>query len=180
MAFKTKPAFAVWITGLPSSGKSTLAAALLKRLNGFGLDVAVLESDELRKILTPRPVYGEEERNTFYQAMAYVGELLVEHGVPVIFDATANRRVYRDRARQQIVNFLEVYVDCPLAICMERDPKGVYRRAREGGASTVPGLQASYEAPEYPDVIIRGDRESPDAAAETVISALIARGYVKG
>lgn len=151
----------------------------MKNLNALGMDVAVLESDELRKFLTPHPVYSEEERNTFYQAMAYVGMLLVEHGVPVIFDATANRRVYRDRARQQIAKFLEVYVDCPLAICMKRDPKEVYRKAQQGGANTVPGLQAPYEPPERPDVIVRGDRESPEAAAEDVVAALIEKRYVQ-
>jgi hypothetical protein len=70
---------------------------------------------------------------------------LVEHGVPVIFDATANRRSYRER-------FLEVYVDCPLEVCIARDPKGIYRNARQGAAGNVPGLQTAYEPPEDPDV----------------------------
>ena len=172
-------AFAVWITGLPSSGKSTLAAALARELQARRVDVAVLESDELRTIFTPRPVYSEEERDQFYQAMAYVGKLLVEHGVPVIFDATANRRRYRDRARQQIAKFFEVYVDCPLTVCMQRDPKGIYRNAKEGGAGTVPGLQAAYEPPEFPEVVVRGERDSPEAAAQTVLSALIAKCYLR-
>jgi len=151
----------------------------VKRLDALGIDVAVLESDELRKVFTPHPVYSEEERNTFYQAMAYIGKLLVEHGVPAIFDATANRRVYRDRARHQIVKFLEVYVDCPLTVCTQRDPKGVYRKAQEGGASTVPGFQVPYEPPACPDVIVSGDRDSPEAAAENVVSALIERRYLQ-
>ena len=71
-------------------------------------------------------------RDTFYRQMAYVGSLLVEHGVPVIFDATANRRAYRERARRQIGRFIEVYVDVPLETCMARDPKGIYRSAAAG------------------------------------------------
>lgn len=177
---RTKPAFALWITGLPSSGKSTLAAAIVKQLETQGVDIAVLESDVLRRILTPRPVYSEEERNTFYQAMVYVGKLLVDHGVPVLFDATANRRIYRDRARQQIPRFLEIYVDCPLAICQARDPKGVYRKAREGLSETVPGVQAAYEPPERPDLVVRGDSEPPEQAAHRVLSLLMERGYVEG
>lgn len=136
---RTRDSFAVWITGLPASGKSTIAAKLTAQLSAQGVDVALLESDELRKIFTPHPRYDPEERDTFYRQMVYLGVLLTQHGVPVIFDATANRRVYRDWARQQISKFLEVYVECPLATCIARDPKGIYRRAREGGAETVPG-----------------------------------------
>ena len=106
----------------------------------------MLESDELRKVFTPDPHYDEKERDIFYRQMVYIGALLTTHGVPVLFDATANRRAYRELARQQIPQFLEVYVDSPLQTCIARDPKGIYRNASQGGASTVPGIQAEYEA----------------------------------
>jgi adenylylsulfate kinase len=170
--------FALWITGLPASGKSTLAAALKSQLAERGIDVAVLESDSLRKILTPHPRYDEEERDTFYRQMAYIGALLVEHGVPVIFDATGNMRVYRTRAREQIHRFLEIYVDAPVSVCMARDPKGIYRQAQAGGTATLPGVQAAYEPPEAPDLIVHGDRESPEAAAQRVVALLSERGYL--
>jgi adenylylsulfate kinase len=175
---RTRDAFAVWITGLPACGKSTIAAKLIAQLNARGVDVALLESDELRKILTPHPRYDPEERDTFYRQMVYVGVLLTRHGVPVIFDATANRRVYRDWARQQISKFVEVYVECPLATCIARDPKGIYRRAREGEAATVPGLQAAYEAPEMPEVVLYGDRDAPENAARRVITKLEEMSYL--
>jgi adenylylsulfate kinase len=168
----------VWITGLPASGKSTIAASLTAQLSDRGVDVAVLESDELRKIFTPHPRYDPEERDNFYRQMAYLGVLLTRHGVPVVFDATANRRVYRDWARQQISKFVEVYVECPLATCIARDPKGIYRRAREGGPNTVPGLQTAYEAPEKPEVVLQGDREAPEEAARRVITKLVEMSYV--
>ena len=142
------------------------------------MDVALLESDELRKIFTPHPRYDPEERDIFYRQMVYLGVLLTRHGVPVIFDATANRRVYRDWARQQISKFVEVYVECPLATCIARDPKGIYRRAHEGGAETVPGLQTAYEAPEKPEVVLQGDREAPEDAARKVITKLAEMSYV--
>lgn len=170
--------FAVWITGLPASGKSTIAAALVRELSSRGVSVAVLESDALRRVLTPRPTYTEEERDVFYGAMAYIGQLLTDHGVPVIFDATGNRRAYRDRARQQIVRFAEVYVDCPVDVCAARDPKGIYREAREGTATTVPGMQAAYELPEKPEVVVRGDREAPEEAARRVVETLVKKGYL--
>lgn len=168
----------MWITGLPASGKSTLAAAVAAELADRGIDVAVLESDVLRKVLTPHPRYDEEERETFFRQMVWIGALLVRQGIPVIFDATANRRRYRDPARQQIPRFLEVYVDSPLAVCMARDPKGIYRGGREGASSTVPGLQVAYEPPLSPDVVVHGDREMPEAAAERVAAMLAVRGFL--
>lgn len=175
---KPKKAFAIWVTGLPASGKSTLVAALKAQLAGRGIDTAVLESDVLRQIFTLQPRYGEQEREAFYRQMVYIGTLLTRHGVPVIFDATANRRRYRDWAREQIPQFMEVYVDCPLELCIARDPKGIYRQAREGRANTVPGLQSGYEPPEKPDLIVDGTQEMPEAAARRAMIKLAEMGYL--
>lgn len=174
------PGFAVWITGLPASGKSTLASALREELESRGVHIAVLESDALRKILTPDPRYDARERDIFYGAMAHMGKLLTDHGVPVIFDATANRRIYRERARRSISMFLEVFVECPLSVCIARDPKGIYRKGRDGTASGVPGLQEEYEPPEMPDVVVKGDAEAPVRAALRIVSVLVEKGYLKG
>jgi adenylylsulfate kinase len=173
-----KNAFAVWVTGLPASGKSTLVAALKSHLADRGVDVAVLESDVLRQVFTPQPHYDEQERDMFYRQMTYVGTLLLEHSVPVVFDATASKRSYRDHAREQIARFLEVFVDSPLEVCVARDPKGIYRKGREGASQNVPGLQANYEPPETPDVLVYGNQETPDSAAERVIAKLIERRYL--
>lgn len=171
------PAFAVWMTGLPASGKSTITHALVGELVSRGVDVAVLESDALRLVLTPHATYSEEERETFYRSLTYIGSLLVSHGVPVIFDATANRRAYRTAARGEIERFIEVYVDCPLEVCVGRDPKGIYRKAQSGQASTVPGMQASYERPEHPDVVVSGSGDAKEAA-RTILRTLQRKGYV--
>ena len=178
MGSDAKTAFAVWVTGLPASGKSTLVAALKTQLAARGIDAAVLESDVLRQVLTPHPRYDEEERDRFYSQMVFIGVLLAEHGVPVIFDATANRRRYRDQARLKIPRFLEVYVDCPLETCMARDPKGIYRNALAKAANCVPGLQAAYEPPEHPEIVVRGDREPPQDAAARVIEELARKEYI--
>jgi adenylylsulfate kinase len=175
---RAEPAFAVWITGLPASGKSTLARALKAQLAARGVDAAVLESDALRKVWSDHPSYGQQDRDAFYRVMAYIGSVLAEHGVPVIFDATANLRAYRDRARREIPRFLEVYVECPLETCLARDPKGIYRQAREGVASSVPGVQAAYEPPENPDVLVHGGQDAPDAAAGRVIAKLVEKNYL--
>ena len=117
-------AFAIWLTGLPASGKSTIVKALKPQLEGLGCVVEVLESDAVRRILTPAPTYSHEERDLFYRALAFMGARLVAHGVTVIIDATANRRAYRDFARSLIQNFIEVAVECPLELAMQRDYKG--------------------------------------------------------
>ncbi len=179
MERSAKDGFAIWVTGLPASGKSTLVSALKTKLADRGFDAAVLESDVLRRIFTPHPRYDEDEREAFYRQMIFVGELLTQHGVPVIFDATANRRRYRDEARRRIPRFLEVYVDSPVETCIARDPKGIYRKAREGAANTVPGLQSIYEPPESPDLVVHGDQERPEAAAERVMSKLAEEGYLE-
>jgi adenylylsulfate kinase len=106
--------------------------------------------------------------------MTWIGVLLTQHGVPVIFDATANRRSYREAARGQIPRFVEVFVDGPLEVCIERDPKGIYR-----SAGNVPGLQAAYEPPRKPDLTIDGLREGPLEAAQGIVAALVDRHCVK-
>jgi adenylylsulfate kinase len=169
---ENQPAFAIWITGLPSSGKSTVTAALVRQLRERGIDAAVLESDLLRMEFSIQPNYDEQDREYFYASVAFIGRVLTEHGITVIFDATANLRSYRDRARRQIPNFIEVFVDCPLEVCIKRDLKGIYKKARSGEAAHVPGVQAKYEPPEKPDVVIHSDREGPEDAARRIVAAL--------
>jgi adenylylsulfate kinase len=172
-------AFAVWLTGLPASGKSAIARELHSDLALAGLEAEVLESDVVRKVITPTPTYVREERDLFYRALAFCGGRLVAHGVPVIFDATANRREYRNLARTLIPHFLEVSVLCPLEVCRQRDRKGTYRKAIEGESTTVPGLQESYDPPLSPEVVADTSLLSPKAAAARIIKALLERGYLK-
>lgn len=166
----SSPAFAVWITGLPASGKSTIVACLKPKLEVLGFKVELLESDAVRRVLTPSPTYSQEERDMFYRVLAFMGHRLVAHGVTVIFDATASKRAYRDFARSLIPWFLEVAVECPLRVCMERDRKGTYEKGQTGRSTTVPGLQAPYEAPLAPDLKIETATTSPEDAADRIVS----------
>jgi adenylylsulfate kinase len=174
-----EPAFAVWLTGLPASGKSTVASHLAEQLAACGARPAVLESDAWRLVLTPDATYGARERDVFYGALVAIGRTLVDHGVPVIFDATANRRAYRDDARRSIRRFLEVFVECPLATCMARDRKGTYEKGRQGQSSTVPGLQSAYEPPPHPDLVVHGDRDDPGLAARRIVARLREKGFLE-
>ena len=166
------PSFAIWITGLPASGKSSIVASLRPRLEALGHRLEVLESDAVRRVLTPTPTYSPGERDLFYRALAFLGSRLVVHGVTVIFDATANRQAYRDFARSLIPRFMEVAVECPLEVCQERDRKGTYRKGLAGKSTTVPGLQDVYEPPRDPDVRIESTRTTPEASADLILVAI--------
>lgn len=171
--------FAVWLTGLPASGKSTIARALLGRLHERGLRPALLESDALRALLTPVADYSERERQIFYGALAALAAWLVAHGVPVIVDATAHQRAWRDAARATIGHFAEVHVDCPPEVCAARDPKGLYRLARAGETRTLPGAGVAYEPPTAPELIVASDRITPVDAAQQIVAMLDARGWLQ-
>jgi len=140
-------AFAVWFTGLPGSGKTAVASRAAAILRKKGIDVKILQLDEIRRVLTPIPKYTDEERDIVYASLAYLAKLLAECGVNVFIDATANRRKYRDTARKMIPQFAEVYIRCSLEVCMEREarrkaafsPKGIYRKSAQTGAA-VPGV----------------------------------------
>src|SRR5262245_63252336 len=120
VARKGHSGFAVWITGLPASGKSVVTAVLVGQLESKGIETAVLESDVLRAFFSERPRYDEQDREYFYGSIAFIGKVLAEHDIAVIFDATANKRSYRERARHEIPRFFEIYVDTPLEVCMQR------------------------------------------------------------
>lgn len=160
---------------MPASGKSTIVSALKPQLEVLGLAVDVLESDEVRRALTPNATYSPEERDLFYRALAFTGQRLVAHGVTVLFDATASRQAYRDYARTVIPRFIEVAVDCPLAVCMERDRKGTYQKGLRGESVTVPGLQSPYEAPMNPELRIDTTTVSADGAAKRICDFARAR-----
>ena len=165
--------FAVWLTGLPGSGKSAIAREVVRLLHERGVEVSVLESDVMRTQLTPFPRYDDADRDFFYSNLAAFGISLVEKGRPVIFDATANRRAYRDAARKRIARFAEVFVDTPLEVCAARDPKGLYRKA-----STLPGVQSPYEAPPAPELVVRGAEGTPEDAAREIVALLGRRGWL--
>jgi adenylylsulfate kinase len=166
----------IGLTGGIASGKSAVASALLAALRARGVAAAVLESDVLRTQLTPFPTYEDAERDEFYTALADFGAYLVEHGKPVIFDATANRRAYRDRARAAIERFAEVYVSTPPEVCAARDPKGLYRSEK---VTNLPGVQAPYDAPLSPELVIPGHRGTPEEGAAAIIELLERRGWLK-
>jgi len=170
-------AWALWLTGPPASGKTTVAGAVERLLVQEGTRPVILESDVLRRILTPEPTYEPEERDRFYRAVADLAAALVQQGFPVIVDATAPRRAHRDRARAVIPRFAEVLVATPATIRVARDPKGLYRRARGGQAPHLPGATEAYEEPLSPDLVVSGTAPAELEGAR-IVQLLRARGFL--
>ena len=169
--------FAVWLTGAPAAGKTTIARELAAQLEKEGVRPVHLESDALRSILTPQPTYEREERDRFYAALADLAALLSAQGLAVLLDATAPRRAHRRRGRERIARFLEVFVSAPLEVREARDPKGLYRLAREGRAPHLPGAAEPYEEPEEAELTVAGDADARESARQ-VLAALASRGWL--
>ncbi len=161
----------VWLTGLPSSGKSRLALRAADALTARGEPACVLDGDAVRAALRPSPGYDERGRDDFYATLSGLAALLAQQGLTVLVAATAHRARYREAARAAAPRFVEVFVDVPLAVCRERDSKGLYARAEEGSVTQMPGVAFDYEAPLAPDVVARGGE---DADACRAIVALVA------
>ena len=168
--------WAIWITGLPGSGKSAIARAAAAELRRLGQPVTRLELDEIRKSITPDPRYTDAERDVVYRALTYLAVVLTEAEVPVLIDATAHRRAWRDLARAVIPHFAEVQLVCPLEVCQERErtrplghaPRDIYRQAGSPGA-TVPGVNVPYEAAASPEVEINTGGESVTEGVARVV-----------
>jgi len=165
----------LWITGLPGSGKSTITEALKKKLNNS----VVLRVDEIRNFLTHEPTYSEMERDMVYKALSYTALKLYENGHNVIIDATSNLLKWRDFARQRIKDFEEIYIRCPIEICIQREesrqqsygaPSGIYKKAKMGWP--VPGVNVPYEEPIKPLVIIDSDKTSIEDSVNLIINSI--------
>lgn len=170
----------IWITGLPGSGKSTVAEGIKRRFPHF----VILRMDELRKVVTPTPTYSEAERDTVYRSIVYMAKTLADLGHNVLIDATGNMRKWRDLARQMIPRYAEIYLKCRIEVCTDRErargdahsaPRDIYRKGEAGWP--VPGLQAPYEEPLSPEVTIETDTlsfEQGIALAESFIAERLA------
>lgn len=168
--------WAIWITGLPGSGKTTLARAVAAALEARGYAVRVLELDEIRRVLTPEPTYSDVEREVVYRALGYMAKLLTDTGISVIIDATAHRQAWRQLARSLIPTFAEVELRCPLEVCQARErvrqarfaPAGIYAHAGRPGAA-VPGVDVRYEPSPEAELILDTHARDLDAAVQEVL-----------
>ena len=168
----------LWFTGLPSSGKSTIAHAVFQRLLDRQLPVELLDGAEVRESLSRGLGFSKEDREEHIRRMGYVAKLLSRNGVIAICAAVSPYRATRDEVRRNTRNFVEVYVECPVDVAEARDTDGWYARARRGEVEEFTGVNAPYEPPAAPEVHIHSDRESVDEAATKVIALLADRQLI--
>lgn len=162
----------IWLTGVPASGKTTVARALLRLLRERGVAAELLDSDALRRALTPRPTYSDAERDWFYDRLVATAAWLTGAGANVVIAATGHRRSYRDAARARLAPFAEVWVRCPAEVCRARDPKRLYQAVAAGTITGLPGVDLPYEPPLAPEVVVDADHQTPEEAAAAIAARI--------
>ena len=173
----------VWLTGLSGAGKSTLATALAARLAPTRA-VELLDGDDVRTFLSAGLGFSRADRDTNVHRIAYVARLLAKHGVLVFVAAispyAATREQLRELSRVAGHPFLEVFINAPLETVIERDVKGLYKRARAGDIPSFTGISDPYEPPPAPDVALRTDRETRAECEARILQVLVDRGMIAG
>ena len=170
--------FTLWFTGLSGAGKTTISQLVERALRERGLRVEVLDGDVVRTNLSKGLGFSKEDRDENIRRIGFVCQLLSRNGVAAIAAAISPYREVRDEVRARIGRFVEVYVECPLDTLVERDVKGLYRKALAGEIRNFTGVDDPYEPPLNPEVVARTDRESPEESGARVLAALEERGYI--
>ena len=171
--------FTIWFTGLSCSGKSTLSKKVEAELRRRGLNkIEVLDGDVVRMNLSKGLGFSKEDRDTNIKRIGFVCKLLTRNGVIAIAAAISPYREIRDFNRKEIGNFVEVYCKCPLKVCIERDVKGLYKKALAGEIKDYTGVDDPYEEPLNPEVILETDRESHEESVAKIIRKLEVLGYI--
>lgn len=169
----------LWFTGLSGSGKSTIANALEARLNAMGRLSYLLDGDNVRLGLNSDLGFSEADRKENNRRVAHVSQLLWDANVLTLVSFISPFRHERDSARKLIgADFIEIFVDAPIAECEKRDPKGLYMKARKGEIAQFTGITSPYEPPESPELILHTDRETIDTAVDRILELLKGRGYL--
>ncbi len=171
--------FTLWFTGLSGAGKTTISRIVREELLRRGRNVEVLDGDEVRENLSKGLGFSKEDRDTNIKRIGYVAKLLTRNGVAVITAAISPYRETRDYVRREIGNFVEVYVKCPIEVCIQRDVKGLYKKALAGEIKQFTGVSDPYEEPLNPEVVVETDRETPEESAAKVIRRLEELGYLE-
>jgi adenylylsulfate kinase len=169
----------IWITGLPASGKSTIANLLKNYCQKYNLPVDILDGDEIRKTLSKDLGFSPEDRKEHNRRVIIVAKLLSKNNIITLVPLISPYRETREMARKEIPNFIEVYVKASLEECIRRDPKGLYRKAKDGQIQNLTGLQSPYEEPLNPELVIDTEKHSKEECLDIILSKLRDLGYLQ-
>lgn len=170
--------FTLWFTGLSGAGKSTIAAIVARELRARGHRVEILDGDEIREHLSRDLGFSREDRDTNIRRIGYVAKLLSRNGVVAIAAAISPYRQTREEVRASIDRFVEVYVNTPLEVCIQRDVKGLYKKALAGQIQQFTGISDPYEPPLNPEIEINTVGQTPEESAAQIIAYLEQHGYL--
>ena len=168
----------LWFTGLSGAGKSTISERVEAKLREEGYKIEVLDGDIVRTNLTKGLGFSKEDRDTNIRRIGFVADLLTRNGVIVVVSAISPYRAVREEVKQKIGNFVEIFVNAPLAVCEDRDVKGLYKKARSGEIKMFTGISDPYEPPTNPEIECRTDLEELDESVNKVFASLEKLGYL--
>jgi adenylylsulfate kinase len=175
---KKHQGFTVWFTGLPCCGKTTIADQVATRLKKKDYMVERLDGDIIRQGLTNDLGFSKKDRGENIRRATFVAKILTRNNVIVLATFVSPYREQRRNARKEIKRFVEVYVRCPVEICMKRDVKGMYQKAREGKIKHFTGVDDPYEEPEHPELIVYTDKETAEDSVNKVLNTIEELGYI--
>lgn len=170
--------FTLWFTGLSGAGKSTLAQLVAEELRKMGKKVEILDGDEVRQNLSKGLGFSKEDRDTNVKRIGYVAKLLARNGIIAITAAISPYRETRDYVRQQNGDFVEVFVKCPLEVCIERDVKGLYKKALAGEIKQFTGISDTYEEPLNPEIVVNTAEETKEESVQKILNGLKDLNYI--
>lgn len=170
----------LWFTGYSGAGKSTLSVAVEKELHKRGIRTYVLDGDNVRHGLNNNLGFSPEDRTENIRRIGEVSKLFCDAGIMTLTAFISPYREDRDMVRSIMADgeFVEIYVKCSLSQCEKRDPKGLYKKARNGEIKGFTGIDAPYEAPRNPELVIETDRQKLAESVEEVLSFLSSKGYI--
>lgn len=171
--------FTLWFTGLSGAGKSTISTLVEQELRARGLRVELLDGDVVRTNLSRGLGFSKEDRDENVRRIGFVCQLLSRNGVAVIAAFISPYREIRDEVRARIGRFVEVYVECPIETLIERDVKGLYRKALAGEIANFTGVSDPYEPPLHPEIVVRTGQQSPEQSVAAIVERLEALGYLR-
>jgi len=176
---KEQKGFTAWFTGLPCCGKTTIADKVAEILKQKGYKVERLDGDIVRQGLTDDLGFSKEDRDENIRRVTFVAKILTRNNVIVLATFVSPYKEMRNNARKEIGNFVEIYVKCPLELCMKRDVKGMYKKALDGKIKNFTGVDNPYEEPDHPELILYTDKETIDESVQKSINKIIQLGYIK-